>query len=101
MKIRNGFVSNSSSTSFSIVMSEKDWYAAFKAAPETTQVAIIKCGGPNCGEVAGGQIVLVNGEYGDVNALFGKPFKADKFSALNEFLEILESYPQLEVEEHR
>ena len=82
-------------------MSEDDYHKAFAEAPEEIQAAIIKCNGPVIGEIHGQHMVLINGEYGDVDILFGRDFKADKYSALSELIDILTKYPHLITENTR
>jgi hypothetical protein len=101
MKIRIGFVSNSSSTSFALVMSKEDYCKALNEAPKDIQSAIFACGGPEFGSFNGTTIALINGVYGDVQELFSKSFRADRYSALDELLEILCKYPHIITEESR
>lgn len=101
MKIRNGFVSNSSSTSFSIVLSRADYEKALALVDQDTFAEIKECGEPQSLKFGNTEVVLVSGEMHDVRRLFGKPYKADSHKSLGEFVGILKSYPHMIIEETR
>ena len=92
MKVRAGFVSNSSSVSFSIVMSYVDYQKAMmKLNDDAIYNAVVDCGEPLRQNIGGIDICQVLAETEDVSNLNGKHFRQN--SQLKEFLSILQTYP--------
>jgi hypothetical protein len=75
MKVRSGFVSNSSSTSFSIVVSKEDYKHVLLDLPERIREEVKKCGTPTSQAFGEQELVLVCGVVGDEQMLFGKNFQ--------------------------
>ena len=98
MKIRAGFVSNSSSVSFTIVLSHADYLNALSRVPNETREAVVECGNPTLQIISGVELAMVQGEIEDIRTLYGKKFQTASDNSnhdLKEFLRILQSYPCL------
>ena len=98
MKCRTGFVSNSSSVSFTIVLSYKDYLEALSRVPKETLDAVTDCGQPPLKTIGGIDMCMVQGEVEDIRTLYGKKFQTASDNAnhdLKEFLRILQGYPCL------
>jgi len=98
MKLRTGFVSNSSSVSFTIVLSYKDYLEALDKMPRMIREAINRCGEPGRKIISGADLVQVVAETEDIRSLFGQPFQTEEYEGnrdLKRFLNTLQEYPYI------
>jgi hypothetical protein len=104
MKVRSGFVSNSSSSSFAVVMSFADYQKACSELPTDVAQHVCECGSPDITTIGGISMAMICGTTGDVRELFGhcfEPRKEDDYGAwhpayaINKFIETLQRYPNL------
>jgi hypothetical protein len=108
MKVRTGFVSNSSSSSFAIVMSKNDYNAALSEMPEDIQEFINNHCPPESkfleGAAGGLDVVLVTGIHGDEHYLNGTKFMPrpddregpfNRYNAISKVISIFRGKPHM------
>ena len=100
MKVRTGFVSNSSSTAFAICMTKDNYDKVVDKLPDAARDAVRKIKVP-IKTFSGVKMVMLGGHYGDEEDFMGqKPFYTEDYDndreQFGEFLDKLNKQPHLD-----